>query len=99
VDKKRLTYTEQLARLSKQIGDIATLVDRQRETNALLRELNGHVRSNSELLAAHEQWIEDHRGVHDSLDGQMHSFRTWLWSLGGGGGLLGLFSALRQFFT
>jgi len=96
---KRLTYTQQLAELSARIGDVSSIAERQQETNTLLRELNGHVREHSEILAGLEQWRKDHEAVHTSLDGQMHSFRTWLWSLGGGGGLLGLFSALRQFFT
>jgi len=96
---RKLTYTQQLAKLSAQLDDVSSLVERQKETNALLREMNSHVRDNSNLLAAHEQWIKDHEAVHTSLDNQIRSFRTWLWSLGGGGGLLSLFSALRQFFT
>lgn len=70
-----------VARMDKIDIKMSHLCSRQSEMLNLLHNIDTNVRSHSETLAAHAQWLEDHEAVHkasekriDGLAGRVNVF-------------------------
>lgn len=93
----KTSYTQALLELSAKIDGLADLSGQQDQILAALNLMNGRVREQGKLLAAHQQWLAGHDAEHRVLVGRLRTLSSRLWALGGGGGLLGLFATILQF--